>query len=323
MTLLAYILAGQLLASALDANGSVPGTPYMFTLGPTPTPEAQLFVKGKSFPMVQYEQWKDSNPNDANIMLRLSRQPQAIWVSDDNALANLPAQLKEASDLQTLPVIVAYNIPLRNCDINNPEGLKGFGDYKVWVDKLLSIIGNNRIWLIVEPDALATMDCLNETQKKERIESISYIVNQANKPTINTYIDAGHAKWMPADVAASRLTMAGVANARGFSLNVSNFQLTEDNIRYGNSVSQFLGGKRFVIDTSRNGNGPTDTNEWCNPRGRALGNLPTLSTGQALVDAYLWIKPPGESDGTCNNGPKAGDWWPEYALELAHNAGWK
>ncbi len=32
---------------------------------------------------------------------------------------------------------------------------------------------------------------------------------------------------------------------------------------------------------------------------------------------YLWIKRPGESDGDCKGGPKAGDWWPEYALGLA------
>lgn len=323
MTLLAYVLAGQIIASSLNGSNTLMETPYVFTLGPTPTPEAKLYVKADSYPAQQYQLWKDSNPTDANVMLKLSRQPQAIWISDESALNTLPTQLKQAANLQTLPVVVAYNIPLRNCDVNNPEGLKSFGEYKLWVDKLISVIGSQSVWLIVEPDALATMDCLTDLQKKERVDSILYLVSQANKPTIQTYIDVGHAKWMPADVAAARLTMAGISNARGFSLNVSNFQTTEDNVRYGNSVSQFLGGKRFVVDTSRNGKGPTDTNEWCNPRGRALGNLPTLSTGQALVDAYLWIKPPGESDGTCNNGPKAGDWWPEYALELARNAGWK
>lgn len=39
-----------------------------------------------------------------------------------------------------------------------------------------------------------------------------------------------------------------------------------------------------------------------------------------LIAAYLWIKRPGESDGTCKGGPKAGTWWPEYALGLARSA---
>ena len=57
-----------------------------------------------------------------------------------------------------------------------------------------------------------------------------------------------------------------------------------------------------MIDTSRNGRGPNH-DQWCNPPGRALGTLPTTTTGDPLIDAYLWIKAPGESDGTCRHGP--------------------
>ncbi|MGW5026607.1 glycoside hydrolase family 6 protein, partial [Streptomyces albidoflavus] len=46
---------------------------------------------------------------------------------------------------------------------------------------------------------------------------------------------------------------------------------------------------------------------------------PTTRTGDPLLDAYLWIKRPGESDGSCRGGPSAGTWWPEYALGLARN----
>jgi endoglucanase len=75
-----------------------------------------------------------------------------------------------------------------------------------------------------------------------------------------------------------------------------------------------------VIDTSRNGKGPAPENAWCNPAGRGLGADPTGSTGNSLDDAYLWVKQPGASDGTCNGGPAAGQWWPEYALGLAERA---
>ena len=98
----------------------------------------------------------------------------------------------------------------------------------------------------------------------------------------------------------------------------------------------------YVIDTSRNGQGPwnppayPDPQDWCNPPDRGLGDTPTLTTGIALVDAYLWVKIPGESDGECTRGlgpagttsdpewgrvdPGAGDWFPEMALQLAANA---
>src|SRR6185312_9877850 len=103
--------------------------------------------------------------------------------------------------------------------------------------------------------------------------------------------------------------------AAGFSLNVSNFIDTPQNISYGTKISELTNGAHFVIDTSRNGSG--SNGEWCNPSDRSLGSsptlLPTLSTGNNLVDAFLWIKVPGESDGNCNGGPNAGAWWPEYA----------
>ena len=85
-------------------------------------------------------------------------------------------------------------------------------------------------------------------------------------------------------------------------------------------LSGLVDGKHFVIDTSRSGAGPSTPYEWCNPMGRSVGASPTTNTGHPLVDAYLWVKPPGESDGECNGGPGAGRWWPEYALGLAQRS---
>jgi endoglucanase len=94
----------------------------------------------------------------------------------------------------------------------------------------------------------------------------------------------------------------------------------------------------FVIDTSRNGKGAwapkpgtsyKDAQTWCNPPDRGLGVRPTTRTGNPLVDAYLWIKIPGESDGQCDRGmgggtdpvrgaadPAAGAWFEKQAAEL-------
>ncbi len=91
-----------------------------------------------------------------------------------------------------------------------------------------------------------------------------------------------------------------------------------DSRAYAEAVSQALGGSHYVIDTGRNGNGADG--EWCNPPGRAVGRTP--AAGDGSLDAFLWIKPPGESDGSCNGGPPAGQWWDERALDLARAAGW-
>lgn len=75
--------------------------------------------------------------------------------------------------------------------------------------------------------------------------------------------------------------LAGIAEANGFSLNVSNFAPTRENVAYGEKVSRLVGGKHFIIDTSRNGL-PINSKAWCNPRGRALGvSPPTRSSSVA------------------------------------------
>ncbi|WP_370467057.1 glycoside hydrolase family 6 protein [Streptomyces sp. 5-10] len=73
-------------------------------------------------------------------------------------------------------------------------------------------------------------------------------------------------------------------------------------------------GLTAVIDTSRNGNGPAPDNEWCDTHGRKVGENPTANTGDPAIDAYPWVKPPGEVDGCA--GP-AGTFAPDYAYELA------
>ena len=118
------------------------------------------------------------------------------------------------------------------------------------------------------------------------------------------------------------------------------------NSRYDAILGDVQPTKTFVIDTSRNGQGPwtptgaqaawPDPQTWCNPPGRGLGERPSTATGTPLADAYLWIKVPGESDGQCSRGlgtgnnvvdpvwgqvdPAAGQWFDEQALELARLA---
>jgi len=77
---------------------------------------------------------------------------------------------------------------------------------------------------------------------------------------------------------------------------------TDDEIGYSEAISGLTQGSHYVIDTSRNGVGPAPAAklDWCKPGGRGLGTSPTAATNGAHADAYLWIKRPGESDGTCD-----------------------
>jgi len=56
---------------------------------------------------------------------------------------------------------------------------------------------------------------------------------------------------------------------------------------------------KFIIDTGRNG--VTDMRDkcsnWCNIRDAGVGHFPTTETDHDMIDAFLWLKTPGESDG--------------------------
>ncbi len=99
---------------------------------------------------------------------------------------------------------------------------------------------------------------------------------------------------------------------------MSDVHSTADETAYARRVLAALGGRPgpgAVIDTSRNGNGAPKAGEWCDPAGRAPGRTPTTVTGLARIDAYLWVKLPGESDGC--KGP-AGSFTPGLRVRVGH-----
>jgi endoglucanase len=143
---------------------------------------------------------------------------------------------------------------------------------------------------------------------------------------------------------------------------------------YAQNMGNAVATTHFVIDTSRNGDGPNNmeayasapydqpasvistlaSGNWCNPPNAGLGLRPTAGTGVPLLDAYLWVKTPGQSDGQCDSAggvrawdysdytqpgwpatasaqslfdplwgtddPAAGDWFDSEALQLAQLA---
>ena len=283
---------------------------------------AKLFVDPASSAKRQADAWRKTRPADAALMDRIAAQPLTQWMGGWNVdigrdVANAVSRITGAN---ALPIFVAYNIPNRDCGQYSAGGAGGADAYKRWIRAFANGIGNRRAVVILEPDALAGMSCLNAAQQQERMDLIHDAVRVLKAKGAAVYIDAGHAKWVnPADM-ANRLNRAGISEADGFSLNISNFLGTSVNVAYGMEVSKRVGGKHFIVDTSRNGQNATDAGNWCNPSGQRLGQTPTTHTGNPLVDAFLWVKAPGESDGTCGGGPAAGKWWAEYALGLAGGA---
>ncbi len=316
-----------------NTQAHAPAVPVILTPTPTvseaprrPEPEPvsnSLYAPPRPQLENTIAQWRGSRPNDARELEKISSQPTALWYGNWNndIERTVKSDAENARKQKLLPVMVAYNIPQRDCGNYSAGGAAGYDQYKEWIKQFSAGLSNLRAMVILEPDALSLTDCLDERGKASRMELLKYAVKILKQNSgISVYLDAGHPGWVSADEMAKRLAQAGVDSADGFSLNVSNFVGTEENIRYGQIISEKLGGAHFVIDTGRSGAGTNG--QWCNPQGRSLGEKPTLKTGNGKVDAFLWVKPPGESDGNCNGGPSAGTFWADYALGLAQRSGY-
>ena len=401
---------------------------------------------------------KSKNISSAHNLAALARTPHAEWFT-----SGTPAEVRkavrrtmlEAEREHRVPVLVAYNLPYRDCSQYSAGGAADTLAYKAWIDGFAQGIGRGQAVVILEPDSLGiipynttingTADWCKPTvpdasgsaiaapgaSPTERYAQLNYAVDSIEKNALQSsvYLDGSHSAWLGVGEAAYRLTKAGVQRAQGFFLNVSNYQMTSDNIQFGTWVSQaiaapsgapswafdgdgnfhfdwlpsqydpatnystvnysatyaetvtagiqsFMGNAaattHFVIDTSRNGQGPMQaalyaaapysqpsavltglaSGNWCNPPGAGSGLQPSANSGIALLDAYLWVKVPGESDGSCDIAggarawdysvynpwgltgdaqihfdplwstvdPIAGAWFPAQALQLAQNA---
>ncbi len=308
-------------------------------LNPSPNPlqGAELYVSPDSNAATQAAAWRETQPERAKLMDVLAAVPQARWVNTQDEAAQLGEYVAAAAQDDKTVVLVSYYFPHRDCGGYSAGGAKDEADYRSYIDTFAAAIGDAKAIIILEPDALSYVQfaenggqpCLSTAEQDAYMRLMQYAIEKLKaQPNTTVYVDAGNSDWIKNQSGvADTLKKAGVAKADGFSLNVSNFQTTVDTIRFGEVIAGLLDGKHFVIDTSRNGLGPYDnqaypSHDWCNPPGRALGRHPTTKTGHPLVDAFLYIKRPGESDGSdpnpnkCFNGPKAGNWWPEYAIGL-------
>jgi endoglucanase len=260
---------------------------------------------------------------------RIASRPTAIWLTDvSGSVYNQAKKVTDAAAAKKeLPVLVAYNLPGRDCGLYSSGGAADVDAYLHYVGSLAAGIGGNPAVVILEPDAIAhSLEGCHGSRAAERYRMLTEAVTILKRqPKVRVYIDAGNASWIKnLDGLANALKRSGIRKADGFALNVSNFETTDSSVGYGRQLSQRLDGAHFVIDTSRNGAGPpppasdpSSHSNWCNPKGRRLGTPATTDTGNSLVDAFLWIKQPGDSDGSCGRGaPPAGHWWPRYASEL-------
>ncbi|PZE24985.1 hypothetical protein DEI82_13605 [Curtobacterium sp. MCBD17_019] len=256
----------------------------------------------------------------ANALSVIADQPIATWLTGAGSTADtvrtVRAVLESAQTHQATPTFVLYAVPDRDCGGYSKGGLSTAA-YGPWVRHVADAMRGSHAVVLVEPDSLAQISNCPRIGTS-RIPVIRQAVHTLVDAGLTVYLDGGNEDRVPVDTMARRLREAGVDEAQGFSTNVSNFYRVDQERAYADRLADRIGGDpHFVIDVSRNGRGWLGT--WCNPPGAGLGQTPHVTAGSTRLDALLWVKTPGLSDGTCNGGPAAGQWWQQYALDLVEH----
>ncbi|MFJ8014193.1 glycoside hydrolase family 6 protein [Streptomyces sp. NPDC096339] len=325
---LSPLLGLLLVLAAVPGCSEEPPPPLPGGPAAAPPAESPFWVDPQSAAARQVAAWEEAGRNgDAQVLRRIADRPMALWPTGDDPGTEIRRAAAGAAAAGRTMVLTAYNIPYRDCGQRPAGGAKDARAYRSWIGAFAAGIGGGKAVVVLEPDAVAhTVDgCTPSGRHAERYRLLSEAVDRLKRnPHTRVYLDAGGPgrTGSPADLVAP-LRKAGLEHADGFAVNVSGFQSDTAARAYGAEISKAAKGKHFVIDTGRNGDGPLPGDRAearCNPPGRSLGRAPADRTGDPLVDAYLWVKRPGESDGTCRGGPAAGAWWPDYALGLARRA---
>ncbi|MFI1563848.1 glycoside hydrolase family 6 protein [Streptomyces sp. NPDC020490] len=255
--------------------------------------------------------WLAANPDDPRakkIERSLVRRPAARWFGawNEDIKADLDTYVAAAAAKGQLPIITLYKMSGQGSGSAPSQEA-----YRSWIDAAAAGIADRPALVIVEPDSLAQLGNLpTDAARAERTGLVAYAAEAlAALPAATVYLDGGHTTSTRPTEMATRLRDAGVAHVRGFAVNVGNFDAVDVCCTYATQITSELTrlgdpDTGFVVDTSRNGNGAMDAEgqhvDWCNPAGRRLGVASSIGVGGA--DYLLWIKVPGDSDGSCGLG---------------------
>ena len=314
-------LIGFLSAVLLAATGATGATGATATaVADDPAFGSRLYVDPYSDAQAAYNQLTAGRDTaTAALIGQIAGQPTAVWLGDWYSptllLSVIQRHLAAAAAQGATPVFVTYAIPDRDCGGYSAGGFTA-DQYLDWNSRVAAALAGSHAVVLIEPDSLAMLSSAKcAGVAATRLPLIHSAVDILAGAGLVTYLDGGNARWLTPDAQAAYLKAAGIAGARGFFTNVSNFDTTQTERDYAGKVSSRVGWKHFVIDVSRNGNGWTGT--WCNPPGAALGQNPQITqSATSKLDALLWVKHPGASDGPCNGGPSAGAWFESGAEAL-------
>ena len=234
---------------APSASAQVPDGTRFFV--PKPNPDAKTQIRSLD---------QAGRHRAADRIRALVTTPSAVWVetgSPRQARQQVRQITKQAKAERTVPLLVLYDIPFRDCAQYSAGGATTVAEYEAWVDGVAAGIGNRKAAIALEPDSIGiipfytSVDGVAEwckpaeadaaTAAADRFAMLNYAVDRLTAlPRTSVYLDGTHNGWLNVGDVSDRLLKAGVAKADGMFFNTSNYQWTQNVEQYGTWVSSCL-----------------------------------------------------------------------------------
>lgn len=133
--------------------------------------------------------------NPDSMAAQFFNQPTATWFGDWNTdiKSDVSAVVDAAQAANQVPVLVLYNIPQRDCGSYSSGGATSNDAYTTFVKQFTQGIGSSDAIVILEPDSLGVVSCLDHDAKLARYALLKSAVEKLKHHKHTTvYIDAGH-----------------------------------------------------------------------------------------------------------------------------------
>ncbi|KAG1701945.1 hypothetical protein DVH05_010435 [Phytophthora capsici] len=270
---------------------------------------------------MSYATAKTDYPDLAFALNTIEDYSIAAWYTDRLSTTDRATMLKDLTSKcseDSRMTIVVYGIPNKDCNAGYSSGgsVSNTADYKTFLSDLTTAVGDRKVLYVVEPDAVGLLaedgGCGSSAGYLDNLKiAVKALSANANA---ELYVDVGY--WtLEYDSQRSKVVtvmkeLATSGTLKGVAINTSNYRSTSQLSQLCTNFQTAMGSKTMscIADTSRNYVAPTTT-DWCNVLTAGIGAPPTSETNVSNLDYFMWIKPPGESDGTCNGGPAAGSFF--------------
>ncbi|KAG2773163.1 hypothetical protein Pcac1_g16063 [Phytophthora cactorum] len=276
-----------------------------------------------------YTQAKTDHPDLSKALEALEQHAIASWFTDrmttDERSTMITNMLNQCSEDTRLSIVV-YGIPNKDCDAGLSSGgsVKSTDDYKAFLKQLTDAVGDRKVLYVVEPDAVGLLAKENSCGSSAGYFDNLKVAVEALSANANAelYVDVGY--WMLADstnagkIAPIMQELGSCGRVKGVTINTSNYRSNDECAAYCTNFQNAMGKSDMscVVDTSRNFKG-SPTSDWCNVPTAGIGKPPSSETGFSNIDYFMWIKPPGESDGECaTGGTSAGSFYADGFTKL-------